>query len=599
MEHSILFNALVYLAAAVAAVPLAKRFGLGAVLGYLLAGMAIGPWGLGLISEVETILHFSEFGVVLLLFVIGLELEPQRLWSLRRQIFGWGTAQVAGVTAALFGAALLIGIDWKVALIAALGLSLSSTAIVLATLEERNLMTTPAGQSAFTILLFQDMAAIPMIAVVPVLGVAASQGSGQGWLNALEVAGVLGGLVVGGRYLIRPALRAIAKTGMREIFTAFALLVVISIGLLMQLVGISMALGAFMAGVLLANSEYRHALETDLEPFKGLLMGLFFIAVGMSVDFGVFFAQPGLILLLVAAYLAIKIAVLYGLARLFDIPRDQRALFAFLLSQGGEFAFVVFGAAATAKVYDPATASMLVVIVALSMVATPLLLVLHDKFIEPRYRGGEREPDVIESKDDHVIIAGFGRFGQIVGRLLNANRIKLTVLDHDPDQIELLRNFGFKVFYGDATRIDLLQAAGAAKARALVVAIDDIEDSLALVDAVREEFPHLPIMARARNVTHYYQLLDRGVTIIERETFESALQLGRDVLCELGFGAYQARQAALKFREHNKASLLAVYPYYKDQQQYASMAKRARDELHEMFARDIKALETDADQGWD
>jgi glutathione-regulated potassium-efflux system ancillary protein KefC len=250
-------------------------------------------------------------------------------------------------------------------------------------------------------------------------------------------------------------------------------------------------------------------------------------------------------------------------------------------------------------VYDPATASMLVVIVALSMVATPLLLVLHDKFIEPRYRGGEREPDVIESKDDHVIIAGFGRFGQIVGRLLNANRIKLTVLDHDPDQIELLRNFGFKVFYGDATRIDLLQAAGAAKARALVVAIDDIEDSLALVDAVREEFPHLRIMARARNVTHYYQLLDRGVTIIERETFESALQLGRDVLCELGFGAYQARQAALKFREHNKASLLAVYPYYKDQQQYASMAKRARDELHEMFARDIKALDTDADQGWD
>jgi glutathione-regulated potassium-efflux system ancillary protein KefC len=386
---------------------------------------------------------------------------------------------------------------------------------------------------------------------------------------------------------------------MREIFTAFALLVVISIGLLMQLVGISMALGAFMAGVLLANSEYRHALETDLEPFKGLLMGLFFIAVGMSVDFGVFFAQPGLILMLVAAFLAIKIALLYALARLFDIPRDQHALFAFLLSQGGEFAFVVFGAAATAKVYDPATASMLVVIVALSMVATPLLLVLHDKFIEPRYRGGEREADVIESKDDHVIIAGFGRFGQIVGRLLNANRIKLTVLDHDPDQIELLRNFGFKVFYGDATRVDLLQAAGAAKARALVVAIDDIEDSLALVDAVREEFPKLKIMARARNVTHYYQLLDRGVTIIERETFESALQLGRDVLSELGFGAYQARQAALKFREHNKASLLAVYPYYKDQQQYASMAKRARDELHEMFARDIKALDTDADQGWD
>jgi glutathione-regulated potassium-efflux system ancillary protein KefC len=600
MENSVLFNALVYLAAAVAAVPFAKRLGLGAVLGYLLAGIAIGPWGLGLIREVEDILHFSEFGVVLLLFVIGLELEPKRLWSLRRPIFGWGTAQVAAVAVALGVAAMLAGVDWKLALIAALGLSLSSTAIVLATLEERNLMNTPAGQAGFTILLFQDIAAIPMIAFVPLLGVAAEQGSGQGWLGALKVAGVLAGLVVGGRYLVRPVLRQIAKTEMREIFTAFALLLVISIALLMQWVGMSMALGAFMAGVLLADSEYRHALETDLEPFKGLLMGLFFIAVGMSVDFGVFLARPGLILMLVAGFLMIKIAVLYILSRFFEIPRDQRLLFAFLLSQGGEFAFVVFGAAATARVYSAEVASILVVVVALSMMTTPLLLMLHDKLLAPRFGNRtEREADVIESKDDHVIIAGFGRFGQIVGRLLNANRINLTILDHDPDQIELLRKFGFKVFYGDATRIDLLHAAGAAKARALVLAIDNIEDSLALVDAVRQDFPDLPILARARNVTHYYQLMDRGVNVIERETFESALQLGRHALRELGFGAYRARQAALKFREHNKASLHAVYPFYKDQQQYASMAKRARDELDEMFARDVKAIESDAEQGWD
>ncbi|MFL6673401.1 MAG: glutathione-regulated potassium-efflux system protein KefC [Massilia sp.] len=597
---SVLQNALVYLAAAVATVPIARRLGLGAVLGYLLAGIAIGPWGLGLITEVEDILGFSEFGVVLLLFVIGLELEVDRLLSLRRPIFGWGTAQVVVVTATLCGAAMLAGVGWKVALIAALGLSLSSTAIALASLQERNLMGTPAGQAGFAILLFQDIAAIPMIALVPVLGVAEAQGSGQGWLGALKVGAVLAALIVGGRYLLRPVLRVIARTELREIFTAFALLLVISIALLMRSVGMSMALGAFMAGVLLADSEYRHALETDIEPFKGLLLGLFFIAVGMSVDFAVFLAQPWLILGLVAGFLAIKVALLYGLARLFGIPRSQQALFAFLLSQGGEFAFVVFAAAATARVFTPHTASILVVVVALSMMVTPLLMLLHDKVIAPRFSGDKLRPaDALEAREDHIIIAGFGRFGQIVGRLLWANRIRLTVLDHDPDQIEILRRFGFEVYYGDATRTDLLRAAGAEHARALVLAIDDIDDSLALVDAVRAEFPQLPILARARNITHYYQLLDRGVSIIERETFESALILGQHVLRELGFGAYRARQAAMKFRQHNKRTVLAVYPFYKDQQQYASLAKRARDELNEMFARDIKAVDGDADKGWD
>ncbi len=601
MEHSLLTNALIYLAAAVVAVPLAKRLGLGAVLGYLLAGMAIGPWGLKLIGDVETILHFSEFGVVLLLFLIGLELEPSRLWSLRRQIFGWGTAQVLLVAAALFGAALLVGVDWRVALIAALGLSLSSTAIALATLGERNLMGTPAGQAGFALLLFQDIAAIPMIALVPVLGVAvADSAHAGGWQNAARLAAVIAGVVIGGRYLVRPALRIIARAGMREIFTAFALLLVIAISLLMQWVGMSMALGAFMAGVLLADSEYRHALETDLEPFKGLLLGLFFIAVGMSVDFGVFLAKPMIILGLVLGFLAIKLTVLFLLSFRFGIARGQRWLFAILLSQGGEFAFVVFGAAATARVFAPETGSLLVAVVALSMVSTPLLLLFHDKVLEPRYRGqNKREPDAIDDNEGHVIIAGFGRFGQIIGRLLNANRIKLTILDHDPDQIELLRRFGFKVFYGDATRIDLLTAAGAAKARALVLAIDDIDDSLALADAVREHFPDLPILARARNVTHMYQLMDRGVTIVERETFESALQLGRRALSQLGFGAYRAREAMLKFREHNKNSVDAVYPYYKDREQYVSMAKRARDELNAMFARDLKNIDNETDQGWD
>jgi glutathione-regulated potassium-efflux system ancillary protein KefC len=599
MEQNLLLNVLVYLLAAVIAVPVAKRLGLGAVLGYLLAGIAIGPWGLGLITGVQNILHFSEFGVVLLLFLIGLELEPKRLWAMRRPIFGGGGAQVLLVAAALSATALLFGVDWKIALIAALGLSLSSTAIALATLDERNLMATPAGSAGFAILLFQDIAAIPMIAVVPMLGLSPQQESAT-WLDMVQPVAVIAALIVGGRFLIRPVLRIIAKTDLREIFTAFALLLVIAIALLMQWVGLSMALGTFLAGVLLADSEYRHALESDLEPFKGLLLGLFFIAVGMSVDFAVFLAQPWRILGMVALFLLVKAVVLYALSARLGIPRSQRALFAVLLAQGGEFAFVVFGAAATARVFSPDVASMLVVTVTLSMMATPLLLLLHDRLLAPRFAAAKKRPDdVVEAKDDHVIIAGFGRFGQIVGRLLHANGVALTVLDHDPDQIDLLRRFGFEVFYGDATRVDLLQAAGAAKARALVVAIDDVEDNLKLVDAVRAAFPALPILARARNVSHYYDLMDRGVTVIERETFESALLLGRRTLQQLGVSAWQARQAAMKFRLHTIKSLHEVYPYYRDQQQFVSMARQARDELEAMFARDIEARATERRDGWD
>ncbi|NEX59776.1 glutathione-regulated potassium-efflux system protein KefC [Noviherbaspirillum galbum] len=601
MTQEPLVNALVYLAAAVAAVPIAKRLGLGAVLGYLMAGIAIGPWGLGLISNVEDILHFSEFGVVLLLFLIGLELEPKRLWSLRRSIFGWGTAQVGLVSLALFLAGMLLGADWKTALIASLGLSLSSTAIALATLGERNLMGTGAGSAGFSILLFQDIAAIPMIAIIPMLSVAVADDAGgdPGWMKAGRVVLVIAALVVAGRFLIRPALRMIAKTDIREVFTAFALLLVIGIGLLMQSVGMSMALGTFLAGVLLADSEYRHALETDLEPFKGLLLGLFFIAVGMSIDFGVLLRQPLLVAALLAVFLVVKTGVLLILARHFNILQPQRLLFAILLSQGGEFAFVIFGAAATAKIFSPDIASALMVVVALSMVATPLMLLVHDNVIAPRLRRADQRPDDdLHGQNEPVIIAGFGRFGQIIGRLLHANRIGLTVLDHDPDQIDLLRKFGFKVFYGDATRVDLLHAAGAAKARALVVAIDGVEESIRLVEAVRKEFPDLPILARARNVSHYYDLMDRGVTVIERETFESALQLGRRTLQELGFGAYRARQAAMKFRAHNLKSLLDVYPFYKDQQQMISMAAQAREELEAMFAKDAEVVTDGSQGGW-
>ncbi len=592
MEHSLLLNVLFYLVASVVLVPLSIRLGMGAVLGYLVAGAAIGPSGLGLIVNVDDILGFSEFGVVLLMFLIGLELEPKRLLALRRPIFGWGGAQVLAVAAALFLAALALGADWTAALVAALGMSLSSTAIVLATLSERKLMTTPAGSASFSILLFQDIAAIPMIALLPLLGGVVVAGAGHGWQHAAKFAGVLIALVLAGRFLVNPAMRFIAKTGLREIFTGFALLLVIGICLMMQWVGLSMALGTFMAGVLLADSEYRHQLENDLAPFEGLLLGLFFSAVGMSIDFGVLRAQPLLILSLVVAFLAIKGTLLYLLARCFAIPERQRLFFTILLSQGGEFAFVVFGAAVSAQVLTARTGAILAVVVALSMVATPILLLLHERLLAPRLSdaGKARLHDEVEAQDNPVLIAGFGRFGQIVGRLLMANRIGVTVLDHDPDQIDLLREFGLKVFYGDATRIDLLVAAGLSKAKLLVVAVDDVDNSLALVDAVRRRFPQMTILARARNVTHVYELTKRGVTLVERETFESALKLGVNVLRQLGFGAERAQQAGAIFRTHNLATLRAVYPHYTNQDKVVSMTVKARVELEEMFARDAAEL---------
>jgi len=602
MEDKLLLNALVYLGAAVLVVPFAKRLGMGTVLGYLVAGILIGPYGLKLISGIEDAYNFAEFGVVLLLFLIGLELDPDRLWALRRPIFGWGGAQVVGVAGVLWAAALAFGIDWKVGLIAGLGLSMSSTAIALASLQERNLMPTPAGQAGFAILLFQDMAAIPMIAIVPLLGVADhAAGAANPWLAGAKIVAVLAALVLAGRFLLNPLLRIIAKTDTREIFTAFALLLVIAIALLMEWIGLSMALGAFIAGVLLADSEYRHALETDLEPFKGLLLGLFFIAVGMSVDFAVFLANPLLILGLVAGFQVLKIGVLYGLSRLLNMARGQHLQFALLLSQGGEFAFVVFGAAATAHVFSAQVSAILVVVVALSMVVTPLTLMAYDRVAAGREKGRPQpEADAIEPNENHVIIAGFGRFGQIVGRYLNSNGVRLTVLDHDPDQVEVLRRFGFKVFYGDATRADLLRAAGADKARAFVLAIDNIEDSLKLVEFLRQDFPDLPIFARARNITHYYQLLDRGVQVIERETFESALRLGRDVLSTgLGHSAFRARQSAQRFRRANLGLIMQLYPYYKDRDTFVSMSRRGREQLQEQIAREREAGDGEEARDWD
>ena len=602
-EGGWLLTSLVYLGAAVFAVPLARFAGLGSIIGYLAAGIAIGPWGLQLVTDPQTMLHFAEFGVVLMLFLVGLELEPKRLWALRRPIFGWGAAQTLGSAALMCGAAAAWGVEPKLALVAALGLALSSTAIGLGVLAERNLMSTTSGQSVLSVALFQDIAAIPILALVPLLAAGGAHGEGSGWLGALKAVGVIAAIVLGGRLLIRPALRWIARSDTPEIFTAASLLLVVATAALMQAVGLSMALGAFLAGVLLAESEYRRELETDLEPFKGLLLGLFFIAVGMSIDFGAVWAHPGWVVGLVAGFLTLKAAVLWVMTRTMPIPLAERPVFVILLAQGGEFGFVVFQAAAQARVIEAETSSLLVAVVALSMLLTPLLLVLADRWWAAHLlRQGPQDgglAPISEAQDAPIIIAGFGRYGQIVGRLLFANGLKATVLEHSAEAVESLRKFGWRVFYGDATRLDLLRVAGAATAKVLVVAIDDIEHSLEVVDLAQQHFPQLTLVVRARNAQHWYELHRRGVTHIERETFESALVTGRMVLETVGFEPHQARTLAMKFRRHNIAQLVELAPHRGDQARLIAAAKAGRQQLEEMFAQDRhREAARPGGQGW-
>ena len=602
-----LVNSFIYLAAAVIAVPLAKKLGLGSIIGYLAAGIAIGPWGLGLVTNVQDILHFAEFGVVLMLFLIGLELEPKRLWTLRRPIFGWGSAQVLACAALLTGAAMAFGVNWQTALVAGLGLALSSTAIALQAIGERNLMPTSSGQAGFSILLFQDVAAIPILALLPLLGAAATV-SGQNEalahtnraLEAIKIIAVIGGIILGGRLLLRPLLRWIANSGTPEIFTAAALLLVVGIAALMQLVGLSMALGAFLAGVLLAESEYRRELETDIEPFKGLLLGLFFIAVGMSIDFGVLWRFPGLMAAIVLGFLSLKLALIYGLAYLMKLPYQERPVFALLLAQGGEFAFVVFQAAAGARVFSAETASLLIGAVALSMLLTPLLLLAVDKLLLPRYANFNTPQldEISEPQQAPVIIAGFGRYGQIVGRMLLAQGIAPTVLDHDAEMIETIRAFGYRVFYGDATRLDLLRTAGAASAKIFVLAVDDVEQSLKIVDLVKDHFPQLQIVARARDVPHWNALRDRGVMRVERELFESSLRSARSVLELLGQPPHEARQSAMRFRQHNLELFEQMYPHRKDRSKFIAVATRGRLQLEAQMAQEREQLAQRRPPGW-
>ena len=595
-EANLLESAFVYLTATVVSVPIAKRIGLGSVLGYLIAGALIGPFGLSLIDDGESILHFSEIGVVLMLFLIGLELEPKRLMEMRKTVLRGGIFQVLLTGAALGAGLFLLGLDWKAALVAGFALALSSTAIAVAMMTERNLLPTQAGQSAFGISLFQDIAAIPVLAIIPLIGVATvgANSSAGGWWGAFAALGAIIAVVVIGRFATRPLLHIVATTNLREVFTAFSLLLVLGIAYLMSLVGLSMGLGAFLAGVLLANSEYRHALESDIEPFKGLLLGLFFISVGMAIDFGLLKTQPGMVATLLVGFMVVKPLTLWLLAKFIGTHQRQRWLLAILLTQGSEFAFVLFASAQSARILSPEWAALLTMTVALSMATTPLLLLAYDWASTRREcKRNAREPDTIDEKDALVIIAGFGRFGQIVGRLLNANGVKLVVLEHDPDQIELLRKFGNKVFYGDAVRLDLLHAARAHEAILLVNAIDDVDDNLKLTDLVHENFPKLKIISRARNVTHYIALRKRGVEVVERETFESALRLGRAALETLGVDRFRARDMANAFRLHNIKTTEVMAGIMDDESRLISAAQAGRDALEQQFTRDREKFESE------
>lgn len=533
MDSHTLIQALIYLGSAALIVPIAVRLGLGSVLGYLIAGCIIGPWGLRLVTDAESILHFAEIGVVLMLFIIGLELDPQRLWKLRAAVFGGGALQmvICGGLLGLF--CMLLGLRWQVAELISMTLALSSTAIAMQAMNERNLMVTQMGRSAFAVLLFQDIAAIPLVAMIPLLAASSA----------------------------------------------------------------STTMGAFLAGVLLASSEYRHALESDIEPFKGLLLGLFFIGVGMSIDFGTLIENPLRIVILLLGFLIIKIAMLCLIARPLQVPNKQRRWFAVLLGQGSEFAFVVFGAAQMANVLEPEWAKSLTLAVALSMAATPILLVILNR-LEQSSTEEAREADEIDEEQPRVIIAGFGRFGQITGRLLLSSGVKMVVLDHDPDHIETLRKFGMKVFYGDAMRMDLLESAGAAKAEVLINAIDDPQTNLQLTEMVKEHFPHLQIIARARDVDHYIRLRQAGVEKPERETFEGALKTGRLALESLGLGPYEARERADVFRRFNIQMVEEMAMVENDTKARAAVYKRTSAMLSEIITEDREHLSLIQRHGW-
>ncbi|MEB5706812.1 glutathione-regulated potassium-efflux system protein KefB [Pantoea anthophila] len=598
MEGQTLLTAgVIYLVAAVLIVPVAARLGIGAVLGYLVAGIAIGPWGLGFISDVDEILHFSELGVVFLMFIIGLELNPAKLWALRRSIFGVGAAQVIFSAAILGGLLWLTDFSWQAAVIGGIGLAMSSTAMALQLMMDKGMNRSEAGQLGFSVLLFQDIAVIPALALIPLL---AGTDSGHiDWMKVGMKVLAFAGMLVGGRYLLRPIFRYIAASGVREVFTAASLLLVLGSALFMDALGLSMALGTFIAGILLAESEYQHELEVAIDPFKGLLLGLFFISVGMALNLGVLYTHIVTILLGVVTLVAVKTLVLYLLARIYGLRSSERQQFAGVLSQGGEFAFVLFSAASSAKLFSGDQLPMLLVTVTLSMMTTPLLMQGIDRLLAHRFNEPDEEAEkhFVEDDQPQVIVVGFGRFGQVVGRLLMANNKRITVLERDISAVSLMRKYGYKVYYGDATELELLRAAGAASAQAIVITCNEPEDVMTIVHLCQQHFPQLQIQARARGRVEAHELLQAGVTQFSRETFSSALELGRKTLMSLGMHPHQAHRAQQHFRRLDMRMLRELVPSLSESAQ-ASRVREARRELEDIFQREMQREKRQID-GWD
>ena len=611
MTEGVLGQAFVYLCAAVIFVPVAKRLGLGAVLGYLLAGVTIGPWVLGLVgTEGHHVMHFAEFGVVMMLFLVGLELRPALLWQLRKPILGLGGCQVIGTIAAVAGVAMALGIDIEIALAVGMVIAMSSTAIVLSSLSERGLLKSQGGQASFSVLLFQDISVIPILAVFPLLAVAAAEVVSTGgddrpaWMSALLLFGAVGGVVLAGRFVIRPMFQFLAMVKLRESFTAAALLIVVGIALLMQAVGLSPALGTFLAGVVLADSEYRHELEADIEPFKGLLLGLFFISVGAQIDFGLIADEPLTIAGIVAGAMLIKGAVLYALGRLFRLSRPARWLLAFSLAQIGEFAFVLLSFGVQNKVFTDEIAAPLVAATAISMVLTPLLFIVLERWVLPFVTEDEADKrpqdEVIDHHDAPVVFAGYGRFGQIVGRILRANRIPTTIVDLDPEMVDVLGRLGVKAYYGDASRVELLHAAGCERARLFVLAVDDAAEATKIAESVRKHFPHLKILARARDRPHFFELKKLGLQHVHRETFGSAYELGIVALRELGYRAYTANRLARRWRDHEERELEELAQVWGEgRDAYFARAKRAIDEAERLMRDEDPQVYVDRDAAWD
>jgi len=610
-------NALIYLGAAVISVPIAKKLGLGSVLGYLLAGILIGPFALGLIgNEADEVMHFAEFGVVLMLFIIGLELEPSLLWKMRRSIFGLGGLQVI-ITAVIIG---LIAsfLNFKINRAIAIGLilALSSTAIVLQTLSEKGLMRNIAGKSAFSVLLFQDMAVIPILAVLPLLatlglpatisdstlnnvtGVAAL----PGWLQLLIIIGAMTAIIVMGRFVARHIFRLVAETGLHEVFVALALLLVVGIALAMDAIGLSPALGTFIAGVVLADSEYRHELETTIDPFKGLLLGLFFISVGASINFELLISNPFQIILFVFALILVKFIVLLFLGRAFKLKKGYEFLFAFLLAQSSEFSFVLISFSKQNQLFDESTASVLLLIVTLSMAISPLLLIFNDKMVSPilaRWQN-KLEYDEIEAEENPVILAGFGRFGLVIGRILLANGFKVTILDSNPSNVETLRKYGFKLFYGDVTRAQMLENAGIKNARMLILSMAEHEQALKVAKYVREKYPDVKVLARAKDIFHMFEYFNLDVKTVRREMFDSASELGAKALAELGYSKYEAYRATRTFKHHEEQISQELYEHWReDHGKFVQETRRFSEQVKETLQAEKNYSIHDTDCAWD